>query len=137
MGSCSGGNGGPTSHGPANVHTKKDTTNWNGFALSNPEPAFATKTARGAVEVRNSSGSIRARVSYRYTEDGITFGSWTPLYTAGTQEQTNDGLTQPDSSADVTANAKRLIPWGVEVKNDAGTSLEAAVVTVQIETRSW
>jgi hypothetical protein len=76
-------------------------------------------------------------VVYRYSEDGITFGAWTPLYAAGTNEQVNDGLTQPDTSSDVTTGAKRLIQWGVEVANTSGTSLEAAVATIQVETRSW
>ncbi len=135
--SCSDQAAGIRSFGPSNVHTKKDGSTWNGFPLSASEPAFNMKTARGAVELRNSSGAIKARVVFRYTEDGITFGSWVPLYTAGTQEQVNDGVNQPDATSDITSGAKRIIQWGAEVLQSSGNALEAGVVAIQIETRSW
>lgn len=121
--------------GPFTVWSKKDNSNWLAHVASDPETTADLAKARTSIENRSSSGAVKSRVVYRLSNDGDTWGGWTPLYSNGTAEQTNDGTTYGASFVDLlsTVQDKQLIQWGVEVINTSGTATEMITVVIKLD----
>jgi len=120
------------------VWSQKDTTNWLTHALTEPESTVNLAKVRGSIENKSSTGAVKTRIAYRTTNDGSNFDAWTPLYTAGTSEQSNDGTTYGASFVDLLSAVagKQAIQWGVQVINiNASTATELCSVTIKLDKR--
>lgn len=124
--------------GPRTVWSQKDTTNWLAHALTEPESTTGLAKVRGSIQNASSTGAVKTRIVFRTTNDGNTFDAWTPLYTSGTNEQSNDGTTYGASFIDLlsTVAGKQAIQWGVQTINiNASTATELTSVTVKLDKR--
>jgi hypothetical protein len=83
------------------------------IALSDALDSNDLKSARATLEMRENSGNCKITAAYQYSNDGIT---WDAHQTFGTA-QVGNGTTY-GSYADISANAKRLIRFGLVVEQD-------------------
>ena len=121
-----------STYGPQTVWSNKSTS-WFFQPLTDAIDTASLKSLRTSIELRQSTGAIKARVAYRLSDDGSTWDSPLPLYTDGTKEQVNDGITYGAAYATPDLSAKLFCQLGAQVANTSGAATEIALVTVRAD----
>jgi hypothetical protein len=124
-------------YGAITVWTKKSDSLWLFHALAAPESTVGYEAVRGSLENRSSSGATKTRISYRLSNDGVTWGTPLALYRSpnSPQEQINDGTAYGALFVNLAPDLqdKQWILWGVEAVNSTGSGLEMASCVVKLD----
>ncbi len=121
-------------YGPHAVWSTGSTSTWVFHPLSEPVSAGGLTEARFSWEMTENSGSCKARVAVRYSNDGIAWdtskevGSW----------QTTAGPFWGSTYVNLLTLGGGNVPmafvqFGVQVQKDSGSAIQLCNITLRVE----
>ena len=124
------------SYGPLPVWSNKKDDEWVFFAFSEALATAGVGKVRASFEMASTTGDTEIRPAYRTANDGVTWGSASPILFGSDSPRGANGTTYASGFVDLTTNlqGKALLQFGVECKNKTSvTTQEIANASLQID----